>query len=122
MPVARVHSAVSNPEAQSRATSAEKIPARPWRAMHLTWACLPMTPVCDLGLVLIFGFSHCGLRRSYCSVSVTPENFVICCQEWDQMLQVLRAFFVRLLEGPLSVNDEVQNAATPADDTFKKEP
>ena len=93
----------------------------PWRAMHLTWACLPMTPVCDLGLVLIFGFSHCGLRRSYCSVSVTPENFVICCQEWDQMLQVLRAFFVRLLEGPLSVNDEVQNAATPADDTFKKE-
>ncbi|CAE7678582.1 unnamed protein product, partial [Symbiodinium necroappetens] len=41
--------------------------------------------------------------------------------EWDQMLQVLRAFFVRLLEGPLSVNDEVQNAVTPADDTFKKE-
>jgi len=41
--------------------------------------------------------------------------------EWDQMLQVLRAFFVRLIEGPLSVNDEVQKAATPADDTFKKE-
>ena len=38
------------------------------------------------------------------------------------MLQVLRAFFVRLIEGPLSVNDEVQKAATPADDTFKKEP
>ena len=41
---------------------------------------------------------------------------VHCCQEWDQMLQVLRGLFVRLLDGPLRVNTDAAESKTPADD------
>ncbi|CAE7497615.1 unnamed protein product [Symbiodinium natans] len=41
--------------------------------------------------------------------------------EWDQMLQVLRSFFVRVLEGPLRVNREAAEKKIPTDDTFKKD-
>ena len=97
-----------------------KLPGRPWRAMPPTLACLLMTPV----------FNDCLLQPRWTRWHAAHEKRACCslvrssgnCQEWDQMLQVLRSFFVRVLEGPLRVNREAAEKKIPTDDTFKKEP